>query len=154
MLEPSPIYCILSILDFFVDDEVVTGIKWLSRKGRGSWVNGWVKNALDWKKSKGFYIPRKPSHTSSWSLEATSGGCNYFTYLKQQCSPLWQNKMPRRIFDNNFVIPISKPGLFFYFFYFIIYSARKMRTYASICFCYGKTMSRLALKSYFAQIVE
>lgn len=40
MLKPSPTYCILSILDFFVDDEVVTGIKWLSRKGRGSWVNG------------------------------------------------------------------------------------------------------------------
>ena len=38
MLKPSPTYCILSMYSrfFFVDDEVVTGIKWLSRKGRGS----------------------------------------------------------------------------------------------------------------------
>ena len=34
------------------------------------------------------------------------------------------------------------------------HSARKMRTYENICFCYGKITYQSALKSYFAQIVE
>ena len=34
------------------------------------------------------------------------------------------------------------------------HSARKMRTYGNICFCYGKITYQSALKSYFAQIVE
>ena len=63
--------------------EVVTGVKWLSKKGwlfltsSRTFGLGWLSKKCPRLKEVRFFIPsqwrRKPSHTFSWSLEATGG---------------------------------------------------------------------------------